>query len=413
MFVGCFRALLRRAGAHTNVWFAGWIFLLAHYAARALPEMTGPVGPFASLASLWAMQLCGLCFFCAAGNTDTEETRFSRTFAIEIAIPLLLQSALYVFKLNSLTIEILCSSLFLVPAIHLLLLPRDRSKAHSWLAGASALLGVSLLLLRGYDPLLLINLALACVFLGAAALLASNTQRMTRGTALMVVSLCLWGVSLPLSIPGLFGPTFAIYPALWDLPRYCMAASMLISILDDYVGRAERLALHDPLTGLPNRRLFEIRLDQALEESRRTLTPVACLVIDVDGFKQINDTLGHPVGDGLLQALAKRLSWNLGPRDMLARTGGDEFTAVLVEAADDYHIRFIAGAMMAAGCVPVSIGEHSINVRISIGIAVAPRDADSSSPLHKVADDAMYLAKRRGGSLVAFAGEEIPQIHAV
>jgi diguanylate cyclase (GGDEF)-like protein len=198
-----------------------------------------------------------------------------------------------------------------------------------------------------------------------------------------------------------------------DLPRYLLAVGMILSFLDAYVRRTEDLALHDPLTGLPNRRLFEYRLDAAIEESRRTAMPVACLVIDVDKFKYINDTFGHPVGDGLLQALAKRLSWNLGPRDMLARTGGDEFTAVLVEAADEYHVRFIAGAMMAAGCVPVSIKQHLIDVRISIGIAIAPQDGNDSNGLHKAADDAMYRAKNRGGSLVAFADEKTPQIHAV
>jgi diguanylate cyclase (GGDEF)-like protein len=156
--------------------------------------------------------------------------------------------------------------------------------------------------------------------------------------------------------------------------------------------------------------LFEYRLGEAIEEYARTGTPVACLVIDVDKFKYINDTFGHPVGDGLLQALAKRLSWNLGPRDMLARTGGDEFTAVIVEAADEYHVRFIAGAMMAAGCVPVSIKQHAIDVHISIGIAVSPQDGRDSNALHKAADDAMYRAKRHGGGVIVFAGEEVPQL---
>ena len=180
---------------------------------------------------------------------------------------------------------------------------------------------------------------------------------------------------------------------------------MILSFLNEYVGRTESLALHDPLTGLPNRRLFQHRLEDALEESRRTGTPVACVMIDVDNFKYINDTHGHPVGDGLLQALARRLSWNLGPRDMLARTGGDEFSAVIVEAKDEYHVRFIAGAMMAAGCVPVSIQQHAIDVRVSIGIAISSKASIDSDDLHKAADDAMYRAKRGGGGVVAFADE--------
>ena len=263
------------------------------------------------------------------------------------------------------------------------------------------------------DPYLQTGVLLGAVFLSTAYLTLTCAAKLTRGIGVMVAGLTIWAITCPLQTAGLLDPTAIMGRAAMDLPRYILAAGMILSFLDEYVGRTERLALHDPLTGLPNRRLFENRLDAAIIESRLTHTPVACLVIDVDDFKHINDTLGHPVGDGLLQALAKRLSWNLGPRDLLARTGGDEFTAVLVEAADDYHVRFIAGAMMAAGCVPVSIEEHAINVRISIGVAISPQDAGSSSDLQKAADDAMYRAKRRGGSLIAFAGEETPQIHAL
>ena len=275
------------------------------------------------------------------------------------------------------------------------------------------MLGATLLPFYRADPYVALNITLCALFLGAAYLAFLYAGRITRGTGLMVVGFVVWGLSYLLQANGWLESNVHLNHAVLDLPRYVVAAAMILSLLDEFVGRTESLALHDPLTGLPNRRLFENRLDQAIEDSIRTRTPIACLVIDVDNFKYINDTFGHPVGDGLLQALSKRLSWNLGPRDMLARTGGDEFTAVLVEAADEYHIRFIAGAMMAAGCVPVSIQEHSIDVRISIGIAVSPQDAGDSSELHKAADDAMYRAKRRGGSVVAFANEEVPQIHAV
>jgi diguanylate cyclase (GGDEF)-like protein len=411
VFVCCFRPLVRRAGPQTNVWFAGWIVLLIHYFVLMLPPMTGAAELSLDLLTIWSVNVCALCFLWAAG--ESHKSPFSRIFVCEIAVPLLLQSTFFVLAEKNHGLQLISSLLLLVPAIHLLVYPQNRTSVFTHLSVAFALLSIALASLTRIDAQLLTGITTGAVFLSTAYLIFTSAKRFTRGIGLMTSGLVLWGVSSPLQSLDPLLPAGTIGRALLDFPRYLLAAGMVLSFLDDYVGQTERLALHDPLTGLPNRRLFENRLDAAIEESRITQTPVACLVIDVDGFKNINDTLGHPVGDGLLQALAKRLSWNLGPRDLLARTGGDEFSAVLVEAADEYHVRFIAGAMLAAGCVPVSIKEHSINVRISIGIAVSPQDALDSNGLHKAADDAMYQAKRRGGSILAFAGEEIPQIHAV
>ena len=411
VFVCCFRPLVRRAGPQTEIWFVGWVLLLLHYIVLILPLKTGTTEAVLDLLTIWTMAGCALCFLWAAG--EKSQSRFSKIFTWEIAGPLLLQSALFAFEVKNHGVQIGVALLYLLPAAHLLFFPEDRSRIFTHVSSAFALLGVTLALLPRTDPYLLIGISIGMVFLSAAYLTFRYADPITRGISLMTASLALWGLSSPLQSLHLLLPEATIGRALLDLPRYLLAAGMTLSFLDDYVGHTERLALHDPLTGLPNRRLFENRLNAAIEESRITHTPVACLVIDVDDFKAINDTLGHPVGDGLLQALAKRLSWNLGPRDLLARTGGDEFTAVLVEAADEYHVRFVAGAMLAAGCVPVSINEHSVDVRISIGIAISPQDALDSSSLHKAADDAMYQAKRRGGSILAFANEEVPQIHAV
>jgi len=385
--------------------------LLVHYVVLTVPTMTGALETALDLLTVWSIEACALCFFWAA--SEKNKSPLSRFLTLEIAGPLALQSALSTFKVENHGIQIIAALLFLIPGAHLLFFPLNRSKVFVYIAIAFALLGLSLAFLLRLDPSLRIGVSLGLVFLSTGYLTFTYAHRLTRGIGLMTGGLALWGISFPLESLNVLIPEATLGRALLDLPRYLLAAGMTLSFLDDYVGQAERLALHDPLTGLPNRRLFEQRLDAALEESRITQMPVACLVIDVDDFKRINDTLGHPVGDGLLQALAKRLSWNLGPRDLLARTGGDEFSAVLVEATDEYHVRFIAGAMLAAGCVPVSIKEHAINVRISIGIAMSPKDALESNSLHKAADDAMYQAKRRGGSILAFAGEEVPQIHAV
>jgi diguanylate cyclase (GGDEF)-like protein len=411
VFVCCFRPLVRRAGPHTNMWFIGWMFLLVHYLSLFVPDLKGIKEALSELVGIWSVELCSLCFVWAANNV--RPSRFNRVFTIELAVPVLLQSGLYLFFPGHDRINIVASLLFLIPGVHLLVQRKYRTVAFNVLGVVFAMLGVGLAVFYKTDPYLVLGIILGLVFVSAAYLVFATAPKMTRGVGLMMAGLSLWGVSCPLEATGLLNPAVLLSQAFLELPRYILAAGMILSFLDEYFARTEKLALHDPLTGLPNRRLFEYRLDEAMEESRRTNMPVACLVIDVDKFKYINDTFGHPVGDGLLQALAKRLSWNLGARDMLARTGGDEFTAVLVEAADEYHVRFIAGAMMAAGCVPVSIEQYAIDVHISIGIAVSPQDADNCNDLHKAADDAMYRAKRHGGGVVVFAGEEVPQIHAV
>jgi diguanylate cyclase (GGDEF)-like protein len=188
--------------------------------------------------------------------------------------------------------------------------------------------------------------------------------------------------------------------------QYMVFAGMMLTLLEEHVERTERMAMHDPLTDLPNRRMFEERLIATMEEARLQRTTVACLVIDVDNFKTINDTLGHSAGDQLLRALAVRLSWHMSPRDILARTGGDEFTALLAGVTDEHHLRFIASAMMSAGSVPISVDGKAVDVRISIGIALSPDHADDIDSLRRAADQAMYTAKRRGGSMLAFADED-------
>ena len=192
---------------------------------------------------------------------------------------------------------------------------------------------------------------------------------------------------------------------LLEMPEYLVMAGSILTLLEEHLQRTERMATHDPLTDLPNRRRFEERFAEALQEAHEEKTTVACLVIDVDDFKNINDTMGHTAGDQLLTALAVRLSWHISTRDILARTGGDEFTAMLAGVTDEHHLRFIASAMMSAASVPVMVDGKPIDVRISVGIALSPDHADDIDGLLKAADEAMYRAKRRGGNKLVFAGD--------
>ncbi len=160
------------------------------------------------------------------------------------------------------------------------------------------------------------------------------------------------------------------------------------------------LAHHDPLTGLPNRRMFEQRLSQALEMSRRSQRPCALLFVDLDGFKSINDNLGHAMGDAVLQATARAILGAVRQVDTVARLAGDEFTVLCENVDSEDAAQQIAVKLQQAFEQPLDIQGKLYPVRASVGLSLFPRDAQDAHSLLATADAAMYRAKmaRRDGA---------------
>ncbi len=186
-----------------------------------------------------------------------------------------------------------------------------------------------------------------------------------------------------------------------------------IAVVRDITRRKARTAalryqaLHDALTDLPNRVLLYDRLQQALREAQREGRSLALLLMDLDRFKEVNDTLGHHVGDKLLQQLARRLTALLRESDTVARLGGDEFS-VLLPFADAEEALFIAHKIIAAMEPPVVVEGHALSARLSVGVALYPDHGASASLLMQRADVAMYLAKRTGGGVVVYNKKKDP-----
>jgi diguanylate cyclase (GGDEF)-like protein len=157
----------------------------------------------------------------------------------------------------------------------------------------------------------------------------------------------------------------------------------------------EHQALHDQLTGLPNRALLQRRTSEALAEAARTGTKSGFLLLDLDRFKEVNDTLGHPLGDGLLQVVARRLSRSVRPGDVVARLGGDEFAVLLPSVRTGTAAQEVAARLRAALAEPVRLEGMSLRADASVGIALYPEDARTVEALLQRADVAMYLAKER------------------
>ena len=152
-------------------------------------------------------------------------------------------------------------------------------------------------------------------------------------------------------------------------------------------------AHHDVLTSLPNRLLLNDRINQAIALAVRHSKKVAVLFLDLEGFKHINDSLAHPMGDRLLQSIAQRLVDCVRASDTVSRQGGDEFVVLLSEVEEPRDAADMARRMLQATAEPHSVGQHNLHITVSVGVSVYPGDGGDTETLIKNADTAMYQAK--------------------
>ena len=185
-----------------------------------------------------------------------------------------------------------------------------------------------------------------------------------------------------------------------------------ISIMKRSEERLAHLASHDPLTDLPNRLLFQDRLKLAIRRAHRMGHGVAVLFLDLDGFKAVNDTLGHPMGDKLLQTVARRLSDCVRDVDTVARLGGDEFIVILENVQEPEDVEQIARKILGALREPIAIDGHEASVTASIGVSLFPEDAENTAELVSNADAAMYRAKDDGRDTYRFFSSDMARTAA-
>ena len=189
--------------------------------------------------------------------------------------------------------------------------------------------------------------------------------------------------------------------------------SHYVSMLSDITAlkqaeeQLRHMALHDVLTGLPNRRLLAETLESALARAQRHGHRLALLFLDLDRFKLVNDTLGHAAGDELLGEVARRLRAAVRQEDLIARLGGDEFTVVLEELQHPDNAAHLARKLIEAVARPMQLCGRELTPSTSVGIAIYPDDARSAADLSKAADAAMYRAKQRGRHTFEFYTPEI------
>ena len=171
---------------------------------------------------------------------------------------------------------------------------------------------------------------------------------------------------------------------------------LLYKQLEQYSRALESMALHDALTGLPNRRLLMDRLSLAIAHARRNTSAMAVMFLDLDGFKQINDTLGHDAGDTLLSMVADRLVAAVREEDTVARMGGDEFVIGLWELSHADDVAQLVSKVIQAVSQPYRIQGRDVRITTSVGVSIYPLHGEAGETLMKRADQALYEAKRAG-----------------
>ncbi len=530
LFVSIYR---KRSTTAVRFWVAGWFCVLVHFGVLLLRPQTEPGMTLKSIAALSTLVLCGTSFALSRPGGQLSRRR-QLWIAGLLGVPWLL-----VMVLGSLpgqgwfryvaALAWFSEVCMVEVALQLLGLGRRRSLAVLGLVLACA--AWLIITAKGQDPGMVQCVALTQCFGLNAVLLAGRSRRYSAANLTLTVGSAAWAsVWAAAVLVQRYMPALNVSPEIWNLPKYFVAAGMVLRLLDEEIRGAElaseqyrllfagnpqpmwiydaetlaflevndaavahygfsrgefqgltlldvvelgeeadlaedlrtsepqmlsgpwlhrrkgghefqvdvasqpvmrgakratfalmhdvtesqrlhaqliRQAHHDALTGLPNGAYFEQTLQTTLDEAARQGSRVALFCMDLDRFKQINDTFGHAAGDQCLRALAQRISRSLGGRGTLARTGGDEFMLVFGNLSCGEDAEVVAAQLLAELRPPLAMENAEVELLVSIGIALYPDDADNPAQLWRDADAAMYRAKRAGGGQWIRTSQEI------
>ena len=414
-----FASVARRGQTATSRhWLTGWVLIALHFAAFIFLRAPGIWGTLALDIGLASLTSAGVLFMWASVPYRTE--RSSRWMLISV----LLTNALYIVLIRSdqtspwllNTAAILFGA---APMAIALTARRDFTHLLRWLlVGIYSVLAVFLLVVQNrprIGPLVASNAVLFTVYFGCCLhVWYSYRGRGTAGSLITIAGFLGWSAVFVLSpLATMFLPNAQIESEVWNLPKYVVAVGMILLLLEDQIEHNKYLALHDELTGLPNRRLFLDRLALSLERARRMESKAALLVIDLDHFKQVNDTLGHHAGDLLLKRVSDIFQSRVRRSDTVARTGGDEFSLILEEPTNRSNAKWVAKSLMEMLDQPMQVGDHTLKVGASIGVAVFPDDATDIEALCIAADLRMYddknVSRESGTKRIPVRSEPLPE----
>ena len=420
----CAFASVARRGQTTSSrhWLTGWVLIAVHFAAFIFLPAPGIWGILAGDIGLASLTSAGVLFMWASVPYRTEPS--SRW----MLIALLTTNALYFVLLGfdhpaPWALEISAVLFGAAPLAIALTARRDFTHILRWMVvGLYCMLSVFILAVQnrpGNGILIASNAVLFTVYFGCCFhIWYSYRGRGSAGSLITITGFLGWALVFVIGpLAGIFAPHSQIESEVWNLPKYVVAVGMILLLLEDQIEHNKYLALHDELTGLPNRRLFLDRLAISLERARRSESKAALLVIDLDHFKQVNDTFGHHAGDILLKKVSSIFQSRVRRSDTVARTGGDEFSMILEEPTNRSNAKLVARSLMEMLREPLQVGTHIVQVGASIGVAVFPDDAGDIESLCIAADRRMYddknVSRETSSERIPVKSEPLPEPRSI
>jgi diguanylate cyclase (GGDEF)-like protein len=396
ILVVVFRAILRQGTSERlHLWLTGWILVLIHFVAQFVDTGQGLWDRVATAVSLNALELASIAFLISVSHGASDRRR-QLLLAAVIGLPVVLYTDATIWDVTGRFFYFAVIAVGLAGAS--LVIWNFYRKLSVYVIGLwTGCLGLTCAIgwavARGKLDLGIIFL-LAALNFTVATLFWRHFHRATVGVLTTVFGFVAWGAIFPIgTLLATLAPSIHVESEVWNIPKYFVAVGMIVILLEDQVQRSEYLAYHDELTGLPNRRLLEDRLEQALSRAARRGNKVAVLLLDLDHFKEVNDTYGHRIGDLTLQQVVTRLASRMRHSDTLARSGGDEFT-VVSDVADAEGAQVLVANLEMAFTVPFKLEGKLIHTGLSIGLALYPDDGRDPDQLYAAADQAMYVSKR-------------------
>jgi diguanylate cyclase (GGDEF)-like protein len=400
ILVVVFRAILRQSTSERlHLWLTGWILVLVHFVAQFVDVGQGLWDRVATAVGLNALALAGIAFLVSVSQ-GANNLRRQLLLAAVIGVPAIIYTEAVIWDVTARVFYYAVVALALAGAF--LVIWTYYQKINTYViglwAGCVVVSGAMAWAVALGKFQLGVVFLLAAFNFTAAALFWRHFHRVTVGVLTTVLGFVAWGAIFPIgTLLTTFAPSIHVESEVWNIPKYFVAVGMIVILLEDQVRRSEYLAYHDELTGLPNRRLLEDRLEQALARASRKGNKVAVLLLDLDHFKQVNDTYGHRIGDLTLQQVVTRLASRMRGSDTLARSGGDEFT-VVSDVSDAAGAQVLVATLEMAFTVPFKLEGKIVHTGLSIGLALYPDDGRTPDELYAAADQAMYVSKRASRS---------------
>lgn len=400
ILVAVFWAISRKETAERlHLWLTGWFLVLLHFAAQFFTPPNGSASNGLSAANIGCLMLASIAFLISVSSVATTWRR-QLVMGLAIAIPCLAYTNATVWGVTNPVFYYIAIAAGVVLPLEVFRRIHQKLDVYAAVVVAATLISatVAAWAVRSGNPDLGQVIILTSLNLAAAVLYWKHHAGTTAGVLTTVAGFVLWALVFPGgTLIDTYLPSVKVEAEVWNIPKYLVALGMILTLLEDQIKRSNYLAYHDELTGLPNRRLLDDRLDHALAHARRVGSKVAVLLVDLDHFKEVNDNFGHRVGDMTLQAVVGQLAGRIRSSDTLARSGGDEFT-VVSEVADANGAAALVAALDSALSAPIEVQGLRVRTGLSIGLALYPEDGSDPDQLHAAADKAMYVAKRAARS---------------